>query len=122
MTGQDHSEDAASQTRPVLNGHSTKPRRTDLPPRSLQDICLEVRERVDAFLVEEPATPLLKSVQSQLRVSIAVVEEAMRRYLCVLYYLDVQHVADTFCAQGLNKSRSRIMGEKTVCKSEALQW
>ncbi|KAF4461282.1 fad synthetase [Fusarium albosuccineum] len=50
------------------------------PPRSLRDKCLEVKDKVDAFLAEDPDTQLLRDVQSQLRISIDVVEEALEKY------------------------------------------
>ncbi|KAM5360658.1 hypothetical protein ACJZ2D_013618 [Fusarium nematophilum] len=52
----------------------------DPPSRSLRDKCLEVKDKVDAFLAEEPDTQLLRDVQAQLRVSIEVVEEALDKY------------------------------------------
>ena len=48
--------------------------------RSLRDVCLELRDRVDAFLQKEHESPLLKGVQEQVRVSIGVVDEALKRY------------------------------------------
>ncbi len=48
--------------------------------RSLSDVCLELRSKVDAFLAEEPETAQLRRVQAQLRLSMAVVDEALERY------------------------------------------
>lgn len=53
------------------------------PPRSLRDKCIEIKDKVDAFLAEDPDTQILRDVQAQLRVSIEVVEEALERYRCV---------------------------------------
>ncbi|UPL02624.1 hypothetical protein LCI18_013558 [Fusarium solani-melongenae] len=50
------------------------------PPRSLRDKCIEIKDKVDAFLAEDPDTQILRDVQAQLRVSIGVVEEALERY------------------------------------------
>ncbi|CAG7555928.1 unnamed protein product [Fusarium equiseti] len=50
------------------------------PPRSLRDKCLELRDKVEAFIAEEPETQLLRDVQSQVRKSIEVVDEALQRY------------------------------------------
>ncbi|KAJ4327179.1 3'-phosphoadenosine 5'-phosphosulfate sulfotransferase [Fusarium piperis] len=50
------------------------------PPRSLRDKCIEIKDKVDEFLAEEPDTQILRDVQAQLRVSIEVVEEALERY------------------------------------------
>lgn len=106
MKIQDHGEHAAAaaaaayQAKPVLNGYPAKPECADPPPRSLHDVCLELRERVDAFLAEEPERPLLRNVQAQLRVSMGIVEEALGRHRCVfllcLFHLEYQQVADAF--------------------------
>ena len=92
MKIQDHGEHAASaayQAKPVLNGYPAKPKCADPPPRSLHDVCLELRERVDAFLAEELERPLLRNVQAQLRVSMGVVEEALGRHRCVFLLLSL---------------------------------
>jgi FAD synthetase len=49
----------------------------------LRDKCIEIKDKVDAFLAEDPDTQILRDVQAQLRVSIEVVEEALERYRCV---------------------------------------
>ncbi len=51
-----------------LNGYPAKTESTDPPARSLREISLHLREKVDAFLAEEPDTPVLRSVQEHLRV------------------------------------------------------
>ncbi len=66
-----------------LNGHPAKTESTDPPARSLREISLHLREKVDAFLAEEPDTPVLRSVQEHLRVSMAVVDEALQKHPCV---------------------------------------
>jgi hypothetical protein len=105
MKVQDHGEHAAAaaayQAKPVLNGYPAKPKCAVPPPRSLHDVCLQLKERVDAFLAEEPERPLLRNVQAQLRVSMGVVEEALGRHRCVflllcLFHLEYQQVADAF--------------------------
>ena len=53
------------------------------PHGSLHAVGLELMERIDTFLAEEPQTPLLRSVQAQLRVSMGVVEEALGKYRSV---------------------------------------
>lgn len=50
------------------------------PPRSLRDKCLELRDKVEAFIAEEPDTQILRDVQSQVIKSIGVVDEALERY------------------------------------------
>ena len=57
------------------------------PPRSLRDKCLELRDKVEAFIAEEPETQLLRDVQSQVRKSIEVVDEALRKYTYVFVRL-----------------------------------
>ncbi len=54
--------------------------------RSLQDVCLELRDKVDTFLAQEASTPQLKQVQQQVRVSMAVVDTALARYECAFSF------------------------------------
>ena len=56
-------------------------------PRSLLQICDELRRKVTAFLDEQTDSKVLQGVQSQVRVSMGVIEEAMRRYGYVLLLL-----------------------------------
>lgn len=59
---------------------------SDLPrggsePRTLPEICYALRRRVMAFLEEEQTgDELLRNTQGQARVSMGVIEEALRRY------------------------------------------
>ncbi|KAF6828750.1 FAD synthetase [Colletotrichum plurivorum] len=62
------------------NGYPAKPHLSESPPRSFHDVCVELREKVDAFLAEEPKSELLRNMQEQLRVSMGVVDEALERY------------------------------------------
>ncbi|KAK4114947.1 adenine nucleotide alpha hydrolases-like protein [Canariomyces notabilis] len=48
--------------------------------RTLPDICFEIRNKIDAFLCEETDDDVLRKVQNQVRVSIDVIGEALRRY------------------------------------------
>lgn len=49
--------------------------------RSLYDVCVDLRDRVDAFLAEEdPGSEVLKGVQRQLSISMQVVEEVLAKY------------------------------------------
>lgn len=83
MMIQDHRKPpaaATSQAKSRLNIYPAKPKCADLSPRSLQDVALKLKEEVDAFLAEEPETPLLRNVQARLRVSMGVVDEALERY------------------------------------------
>ncbi|ROT43663.1 adenine nucleotide alpha hydrolases-like protein [Sodiomyces alkalinus F11] len=83
---QDHDEHAADaaaayEGKPSRNGYPAESKGcADAAPRSLREVCLELREKIDAFLAEEPTTPLLRDLQSRLRVSMAVTEEALERY------------------------------------------
>lgn len=56
-------------------------------PRSLLRICDELRRKVTAFLDEQTDSKVLQGVQSQVRVSMGVIEEAMRRYGYVMLLL-----------------------------------
>ncbi|KAH8697908.1 phosphoadenosine phosphosulfate reductase [Talaromyces proteolyticus] len=51
-----------------------------MPPRSLHDVCVAMRQQLEVFLADEPSSPLLRRVQDQLRVSIRVVDEALTKY------------------------------------------
>ncbi|KAI9170842.1 putative FAD synthase [Paramyrothecium foliicola] len=63
------------------NGHQDAgPATNGYPARPLRDVCLELSAKVNGFLAEDPESQLLRDVQSQLRVSIGVIEEALRKY------------------------------------------
>jgi FAD synthetase len=49
-------------------------------PCTLPETCDELRRRVMAFLEEEADSEMLRGVQSQVKVSMAVIDEALRRY------------------------------------------
>lgn len=49
-------------------------------PRTLPDICFELQAKIDAFLGEQTDDQVLRNVQSQVRASMGVVQEALRRY------------------------------------------
>jgi len=87
------------------------------PPRSLRDKCLELRDKVEAFIAEEPETQLLRDVQSQVRKSIEVVDEALKRYTYVFFLGDwrVWAVADVRRPEQISLSYN---GGKD-CKSQA---
>jgi FAD synthetase len=48
--------------------------------RTLPQICFELQAKIDAFLCEETEDDVLCGVQSQVKVSMAVIQEALRRY------------------------------------------
>lgn len=64
----------------VPNGYPAKPEHADPPPRSLYDVCLVLKEKLDAFLAEDPEEPLLRKVQARLHVSMGVVEQTLKTY------------------------------------------
>ncbi|UKZ73197.1 hypothetical protein TrVFT333_000838 [Trichoderma virens FT-333] len=68
---------AAKAAMATINGHSNQP---GPAYGSLYEACVAMREKVDAFLAEEPETPLLRRAQEQVRISVRVVEEALERY------------------------------------------
>ena len=49
-------------------------------PRSLPDICFELQAKMDAFLREQTDDPVLRKVQDQARVSMDVIQQALRQY------------------------------------------
>ncbi|KAK4237270.1 hypothetical protein C8A03DRAFT_44843 [Achaetomium macrosporum] len=48
--------------------------------RTLPEICFELQAKIDAFLCEETEDDVLRSVQRQVKVSMGVIQEALRRY------------------------------------------
>ena len=62
----------------VSNGGVVKA--VDESPTTLRQVCLELQAKVDAFLAEDVDTPLLKSVQAQVKEAISVIDEALERY------------------------------------------
>lgn len=68
---------------PRINGVAKADASTPAPAslrRTLPDICLELRSKIDAFLCEQIDDDVLRGVQSQVRVSMDVIGEALRRY------------------------------------------
>ena len=57
---------------PVINGNGHDA--TILP------ICAALASRVNAFLASEAPTPILKQVQTQTRIALGVIDEALQRY------------------------------------------
>ncbi|KAI8630495.1 adenine nucleotide alpha hydrolases-like protein [Xylariaceae sp. FL1651] len=76
----DRSVAVAHTPNPALNGYPAKPESAGLPPRPLYSVCLELRQKVDNFLAENPKTAILRDVQVRVREAIGVVDEAFRRY------------------------------------------
>ncbi|CAK7200374.1 3'-phosphoadenosine 5'-phosphosulfate sulfotransferase [Sporothrix eucalyptigena] len=67
----------------LTNGTGTQPQTTSsLQQHHFPDVCYELSSKIRAFLAEDiPASnKLLHNVQSQVRVSVDVIEQALRRY------------------------------------------
>ena len=47
---------------------------------ALYTVCNALKDKIDAFLAEDPETPLLRDVQDRLRVSMDITEQAYRKY------------------------------------------
>ncbi|KAI2626226.1 adenine nucleotide alpha hydrolases-like protein [Xylaria nigripes] len=69
-----------NQTKPALNGYPATIGSAGSSSRSLYEVSLEIKDKVDSFLAEEAESSLLHHVQSQVREAIRVVDEAFRRY------------------------------------------
>ncbi|EXF80877.1 phosphoadenosine phosphosulfate reductase [Colletotrichum fioriniae PJ7] len=63
----------------AANGYPAKPHSSE-SPRSFQEVCHDIKEKVDAFLADDQKTDVLRNVQKQLRASMGVVDEALARY------------------------------------------
>jgi FAD synthetase len=64
------------------NGSAKQPSQPRGSP-SLPDVCDELRHKVTAFLEEKTDDKRIRNVQSRVRVSMGVIEEALSRYGCV---------------------------------------
>ncbi|KAK1460319.1 phosphoadenosine phosphosulfate reductase [Colletotrichum melonis] len=67
-------------TAAAANGYPAKPHSSESSPRSFQEVCQELKDKVDAFLADDQKTDVLRNVQKQLRASMGVVDEALARY------------------------------------------
>jgi hypothetical protein len=92
------------------NGHAA-----GQPYGSMYEACLAMRDKVDAFLAEEPTAPLLRRVQEQVRISVQVTEEALERYRYVL--LLAQYCAEVLA--GLADTDARIQAGRDL---HLIQW
>lgn len=71
--------DIMSESHPHVNGVVAKP--AAVVRRPLPEICYTLRKSVLAFLADDSLTDAtLVSVQKQVRISNAVIEDALRRY------------------------------------------
>ena len=73
-------EQATGDHQTKTNGYPVKPNGAEPHPRSLSDVCLALREKLDAFLATEQEKPLLRTVQARLRVSMELAEQALKQY------------------------------------------
>lgn len=73
-------QDATLSDGAVKTGSGSTPR----TPRSLPEICYTLRRKVMAFLNEQVEDEVLRNVQSQARLSMSVIDEALGRYGWVL--------------------------------------
>ena len=86
---------------------------------SLRAVSVELRDKVEAFLLEEPKSQILRDIQVQLRTSMGVVDKALGQYSSVRPILDLslgpipESHADLLRV-GLSNLRSLTMAEKTV--------
>ncbi|KAI0875211.1 phosphoadenosine phosphosulfate reductase [Hypoxylon argillaceum] len=76
----DRSTSSTTYQTSAVNGYPAKVEPASPSSRSLCDVCLEIREKVDSFLAEEPSTALLRNVQTRVREAMGVVDEAFQRY------------------------------------------
>lgn len=62
------------------------------PDTSLEEVCGALHRRIDDFLESKPATPLLETLQNQVRVALTVLEEALNRYRWASHYAPNSHM------------------------------
>jgi len=73
-------QDAPSHQDHLQANGSTKIASTSDASYILPEICNELRSKLIAFLDEKTEDKVLRNVQSQVRVSMKVIEEALSRY------------------------------------------
>lgn len=56
---------------------------------SLRQVCLELQDKVEAFLAEDVDTKLLKGVQAQVKDAVGVIDEALDRYRYAPLFLSI---------------------------------
>lgn len=49
-------------------------------PPTLRQVCLELQDKVEAFLAEDVETKLLKGLQAQVKEAVGVIDEALDKY------------------------------------------
>jgi len=80
MTLEPPTDQASAGTATTVPG--SVPETTPAHPsgRTLPDICYTLRRKVDAFLQAQTDDEVLRNVQTQARVSVGVIREALQRY------------------------------------------
>ncbi|KAI1752526.1 phosphoadenosine phosphosulfate reductase [Xylaria castorea] len=76
----DHSTSTTYQTTTTLDSYPANSESASSSPRSLHDVCLGIRNKVDEFLAQDHKGTTLQDVQARVREAIGVVDEAFQRY------------------------------------------
>lgn len=66
--------------KPTSTASDASPTTTPDAQSALYDVCDALKDKLEAFLAEEPETELLRNVQARLRVSMELTEESLRKY------------------------------------------
>lgn len=139
MTLSPHGESSTIATFQQANGHypaiptatsTTAATTTTTTPTTgydsaLYNVCNALKEKLEAFLAEEPETTQLRNVQARLRVSMALTEESLRKYRYGEPRQhdndpDTTHIMLTYPSVGSTRLRYHGMEAKTVSDDEAL--
>lgn len=68
----------------LSNGSATnggvKPDEAATGTPSLRQVCLELQDKVEAFLAQDVDTKILKGVQAQVKEAVGVIDEALEKY------------------------------------------
>jgi hypothetical protein len=68
------------QTSSALNGYPTNTESVQSSSRTLYDVCLDIRKKVDGFLNKGSEESLLRNVQARVREAMSVIDQAFQRY------------------------------------------
>ncbi|KAK5165177.1 3'-phosphoadenosine 5'-phosphosulfate sulfotransferase [Saxophila tyrrhenica] len=71
---------ASSDDNPHPGARSITDITSQQPPLPLPELCAQIHDRVHAFLNAEPKDDRVRAVQRQSRISLGVIEEALKRY------------------------------------------
>ncbi len=78
---------------PRVNG-IPKPASASGAPQTFPEVCERLRGKVITFLAEQTDDEVLRNVQSQVRGSMRVIEEALRRYRWVLRQSEMGNIVN----------------------------